>query len=113
MSETKAKRIILEDEQQALLIEWADGHTTNFPLDGLRRACPCATCQGHENMHELPDPEIFLLPSLMEWHNVRLEPVGTYALRVRWDDGHATGIYTWDRLRRMCPCAICRGMVDV
>lgn len=54
-------------------------------------------------MGRLPDPEIFLVPSLMEWRDVRVEPVGSYALRFRWDDGHDQGIYTWERLRAICP----------
>lgn len=112
MSAARAKRIILEGDRQLLLIEWADSHETGFPLDGLRRACPCATCQGHDNMHQLPDPEVFSLPSLMQWHDVKLEAVGTYALRIRWDDGHESGIYTWDRLRQMCPCEACTGAGD-
>jgi DUF971 family protein len=36
-----------------------------------------------------------------------VEPVGNYALRFRWSDGHDTGIYTFDFLRRLCPCAEC------
>ncbi|MFW5973232.1 MAG: gamma-butyrobetaine hydroxylase-like domain-containing protein [Bacteroidota bacterium] len=103
----KARRVTVDRAAQTLSISWADGHYTEYPLDGLRRACPCATCQGHGNMNALPDPEIFLVPSLMQWTDIRLDPVGDYALRIRWDDGHDTGIYTWDRLRRMCPCADC------
>jgi DUF971 family protein len=106
-SKVSPKRLTLNDAGQTLLIEWSDRHETVFPLDGLRKACPCASCQGHGNMEKLPDPEIFQLPSLMEWHDVKLEPVGSYALRIRWDDGHDTGIYTWERLRAMCPCDTC------
>jgi DUF971 family protein len=109
MPSPRARRLTVSDADQTLFIEWQDGHETLYPLDGLRRACPCASCQGHDNMHLLPDPEIFHVPSLMEWHAVRLEPVGGYALRIRWDDGHDTGIYTWDRLRQMCPCPQCLG----
>ncbi len=32
-----------------------------------------------------------------------IEMIGNYALQPRWDDGHHTGIYTWDYLRRLCP----------
>lgn len=104
---TRPKRVTVDKEAQTLSIDWADDHLTVYPLDGLRRACPCATCQGHGNMSRLPDPEIFQVPSLMQWYDVRPEPVGDYALRIRWDDGHDSGIYTWDRLRRMCPCDEC------
>ncbi len=102
-----ARRVVIDSEAQNLTISWSDDHETVFPLDGLRRACPCATCVGHENMGRLPDPVIFQLPGLMRWENLRLEPVGNYALRLTWDDGHNTGIYTWERLRAMCPCEEC------
>lgn len=107
-----ARRLTLDDRAQTLFIQWADDHETIYPLDGLRRACPCASCQGHGNMHILPDREMFLVPSLMEWHQVKLETVGGYALRIRWDDGHDTGIYTWERLRKMCPCDLCAAAAE-
>lgn len=103
----RPRQVIVDRESQTLSINWSDGHETTYPLDGLRRACPCASCQGHGNMGRLPDPEIFQVPSLMEWRDVKPEPVGDYALRIRWDDGHDTGIYTWERLRLMCPCDEC------
>lgn len=106
---TTAQRVALSQEEQTLTIEWADGHESVFPLDGLRRACPCARCQGgHENMGGLPDPSIFQESSpRREWRDVTVEPVGSYALRFTWDDGHDSGIYTWERLRAMCPCPSC------
>ena len=36
------------------------------------------------------------------------EPVGRYALRFTWNDGHMHGIYSWDYLRDVCPCQECR-----
>ena len=104
-----ATRIVVDKEAQTLAIDWVDGHETVYPLDGLRRACPCAGCQGHGNKDKLPDPEIFQVPALMRWNDLRLEPTGHYALRFTWDDGHNTGIYTWQRLRAMCPCSHCAG----
>lgn len=38
-----------------------------------------------------------------------IEPVGRYALRFQWSDGHATGIYTFEYLRELCPCPSCAG----
>ena len=56
---------------------------------------------------ELPDPELFRLPSLMRWNALRVETAGSIGLRLTWDDGHDAGIYTWERLRAMCPCPEC------
>lgn len=101
---TTPQRVTLDSKAQTLTIDWADGHRSVFPLDGLRRACPCVACQGgHAAMGALPDPEVFVVPSLMTWRDVRVEPVGRYALRLVWDDGHDKGIYSWERLRAMCP----------
>jgi DUF971 family protein len=49
----------------------------------------------------MPDPESFRVPSLMTWENVRVAAVGTYGIRITWDDGHDAGIWTWKRLREL------------
>ena len=36
-----------------------------------------------------------------------VEPVGSYAIRIHWSDGHNTGIYSYEHLRKICPCAEC------
>lgn len=88
-----------------LIITWADGATCHYPLPHLREACPCAECRGgHENMGPAGDPEDLLKLTPARSYTVeRLEMVGNYALQPFWDDGHHTGIYTWDYLRRLCP----------
>jgi DUF971 family protein len=40
---------------------------------------------------------------------VAARTVGNYALHFEWSDGHTTGIYSFDYLRRICPCATCAG----
>jgi DUF971 family protein len=65
----------------------------------LRRACPCAGCKGEVdimgNVYKSPDvpltPEAFRL--------LRIVPVGGYAVRLSWADGHNSGIYAFDYLR--------------
>jgi DUF971 family protein len=37
-----------------------------------------------------------------------VEPVGNYAIRIVWSDGHSTGIYSFEHFRRICPCEECR-----
>jgi DUF971 family protein len=37
-----------------------------------------------------------------------VEPVGQYAIRIFWNDGHSTGMYSFDHLRNICPCAECK-----
>jgi DUF971 family protein len=90
-------------EEREIHVRWADGHRSVFPNVGLRRACPCAQC-----VHELTGARLLDPASVPA--DVRAEAialVGRYAMRVRWSDGHDTGIFTWQGLRDACPCASC------
>lgn len=81
-------------------IAWADGHTSRYPYWYLRGYCPCAVCQGHGGGWDfVPD-----VPCVLQ----DVAEVGNYALNVIWRDGHRTGIYSFEQLRRLCPCAVCR-----
>lgn len=80
-------------------IDWQDGHTSRIPNDRLRGYCPCAGCQGHEG------PLTFIEIGSRVISDV--SQVGNYALSFAFADGHATGIYTFSYLRRLCACAQC------
>ena len=80
-------------------VDWQDGHTSRIPNDRLRGYCPCAGCQGHEG------PLTFIAQGSREIANV--SQVGNYALSFEFADGHATGIYTFPYLRRLCACPEC------
>ena len=94
---TRALRFAYDEPRRALLIVWADGAQHRIPFADLRRACPCATCNG-----ELGVPGRFttrpeLDPGEDELADIGL--VGAYGLNAVWADGHSTGIYTFERLR--------------
>lgn len=98
---------VVHDLQQ-LLITWGDEHESRYELDGLRRSCPCATCQGgHGNMKDTFDPMLMKLPALQTWQITQLEAIGHHALRIHWNDGHNAGMYRWEALRLACPCETC------
>lgn len=84
-----------------LAIKWDDGSESFIPLEKLRRACPCAGCQGEVDilgkLHK--GPERPLPPTAFEL--VRVTPVGGYALQPVWADGHASGLYSFDYLKRL------------
>jgi len=86
---------------QELAIKWDDGSESFIPFERLRRACPCAGCKGEVdvmgNLYKNPDRPL----SANAFQLVRLEPVGSYAIQPVWADGHATGIYSFDYLRRV------------
>lgn len=89
-----------------VLIEWdRAGHRALYPARVLRLRCPCAECVEEMTGRPLLDPAV--VPA--DVRPVSLQLVGGYGLRIQWSDGHATGIYTFERLRDACPCARCTG----
>ena len=83
-----------------LALRFADGEELYLPFDMLRRACPCAACQGEPDaLGRVLRPVQQIGPRGFEL--LRFEAVGGYALQLFWADGHSTGIYTFDYLRRL------------
>ena len=84
-----------------LAIRWDDGGESFIPLERLRRCCPCADCKGETdilgNLHK--NPETQLSPAAFELR--RMVRVGGYGIQQVWGDGHATGIFSFDYLKRM------------
>ena len=84
--------------EDALAIDWSDGLRTVTRWRTLREQCPCATCR--EEKLQPADPFRILKPSeLQPLKPVGIEPVGHYAYKIVWSDGHDTGIYTLEQLR--------------
>ena len=87
---------------EELAIRWDDGTESFIQLEELRKACPCAGCQGERdvmgNLHKGPDQEL----SSASFQLTRITAVGGYALQPFWADGHSTGIYAFDYLKRLC-----------
>jgi len=104
----KPKSVTVNQSDQNLTIEWADGHESVYGLEGLRRNCPCVICKGgHEQMGESADRSLFFQEPNREWEIKDIEQIGNHAIRIYWDDGHSNGMYRWDHLRKMCPCEEC------
>lgn len=88
----------------ALVIRWADGHQSPYTYRLLRERCPCASCQGEFNLPP-PAPPTNVSSDIQP---LGIQPIGHYAIQFRWNDGHQTGIYSFDYLRSICPCPECR-----
>ena len=76
---------------------YPDGYVAEFDLVSLRQGCPYATCRNIRERGEQswPRPDS-PLPLRVE----RAELHGAWGLNITWNDGHATGIYPFELLRR-------------
>jgi DUF971 family protein len=95
-------------------IDWKDGHRSEYKLEYLRDECPCAACTGAHGTEpqksNYSQPATAASPFPMFTPKLKMlavEEVGSYAFRIDWSDGHRSGIYSYDYLRRICPCEEC------
>jgi DUF971 family protein len=84
-----------------LAIKWDDGRESYIAIEKLRRECPCAGCMGERdvmgNLHKGPDEPL----TSKSFELKKLDLVGGYALQPVWGDGHSSGLYSFDYLRRL------------
>ena len=99
MSVPSPTEVNFVEAEQILRITFDDDVVREYPTAFLCGFCPCARCQGHGG-----GP-----PTWTPWSNENaiavqnVTPVGNYAMCVVWGDGHDTGIYSFEMLRRMLP----------
>ncbi len=90
-------REVNTEDPQVTVITWDDGAVMRYPNRYLRSMCPCAQCVNEvtgERMIRIEaiDPGVRILA---------VSPVGRYALHFQWSDGHGTGLYSFDTLRKL------------
>ena len=97
-------------------ITWADGHASHYDFSYLRDECPCATCNDERAKKEAfaaaapgeSSKPFDPLPMFKPKPRAQAASiVGNYAISITFSDGHSTGIYSYDHLRTICPCAEC------
>lgn len=99
------KRIDIRRADRTLLLDWGAEGAWRIPLSVVRRLCPCAVCTDHRGEPDDLEAELHMLEGMEATATddpETVRPVGRYAIQIRWADGHDTGIYTFDYLRRMC-----------
>jgi DUF971 family protein len=104
MAKSNPTEINHKKSRNVVRITWDDGHAGEYDEIYLRGYCPCALCQGHgarRRFVEVPDAKL-----------MSIGPVGNYAIELHWQDGHSTGIYTFDYLRSLCPCTGCKATTE-
>jgi DUF971 family protein len=91
-----AKDIQVKNDAGVVVVVWADGHESTLPIDRLRGYCPCAVCQGHESgaIKHIANTCKAIFDA---------ELVGRYAIHFKFADGHDTGIFRWEHLRKLDP----------
>jgi DUF971 family protein len=87
--------IRLKKAEKRLEIDFDDGKTFALPAEYLRVESPSAEVQGHGPGQKT------LVPGKAQVGIKSLEAVGNYAIRIVFDDGHDTGIYSWAYLREL------------
>ena len=88
-------------DKTKLYIKWEDDSETTLSLKYLHDECPCANCKGQTVLlrtYRPPKPSI-ITPEMHKIKNI--ETVGEYAIKITWEDGHNTGIYTWEYLAEL------------
>jgi DUF971 family protein len=115
---TPKKIRVMKTEGTGVEIDWKDGHHSQWNFAWLRNACPCATC--HEDREQTgrqpgvakPKEQTLLVMYEAPVRPLEVTPVGKYALKFKWSDGHESGIYSWDYLRRVCRCEVCLAKME-
>ncbi len=113
ISITPEKVRVLISEGKGLEIDWVDGHRSAWNFAWLREACPCATCgeerkaEGRKIGQPKAKPAAVLPMYTPTAKPASAQAVGRYAIQFNWQDGHSSGIYSWEYLRRVCQCQEC------
>lgn len=91
------QNVVVGDE---LALAWNDGKENYINLKTLRQSCPCAVCQGEPDaMGRVVKPKVTYTEK--SFKALRIGLVGGYALQITWADGHSSGIYPFDFLRKL------------
>lgn len=84
-------------DAQALELSWDDVGAALVPYRFIRSECPCASCKDEWTGERILDPASIRPDLRVE----AMEPIGNYAVRLSWNDGHSSGLYTWAHLRNL------------
>ena len=95
MAEPWPTELRLDKDKRVLTVAFDDGQSFALPAELLRVLSPSAEVQGHS-----PDQRI-TVPGKRNVGIARIEPVGNYAVRIVFTDGHDTGLFVWEYLREL------------
>jgi len=92
-------------------ITWSDAHKSQYTFPYLRDHCPCSLCndeRAKKDKAKATHGGSAVLPIFKPRVTAKAAAaVGNYAVQIEFSDGHATGIYSFEHLREICPCEAC------
>jgi DUF971 family protein len=95
MTTPRVTNLVLHRASHVLEVAFDDGETFRLPCEYLRVESPSAEVQGHG-----PGQKV-LVSGKREVNIAAIEPVGHYGVLLRFDDGHASGIFSWTLLHTL------------
>lgn len=103
MADTPSPKEITRANKDDIKIIWRDGHESVYTPFYMRTNCQCASCVDENTGKKVlnvktVDPGV---------HPLNISPVGRYAIHITWSDGHTSGIFSFEYLRKLCPCETC------
>jgi DUF971 family protein len=95
MADSWPTELRLDKDKRVLSVTFEDGKSFALPAELLRVLSPSAEVQGHSEAQRVT------VAGKKNVGIVRIEPVGNYAVRIVFDDGHDTGLFVWEYLREL------------
>lgn len=89
--------IKIKIENSVMILEWDDNSVSKIRLSDLRRECPCAYCS-NERENDHGKFEVYTTDQITV---KEINPVGTYALNIIWNDNHNTGFYEYSFIKKI------------
>jgi len=98
---------VKQTDKLGIQLKWDDGHESPISFKNLRDGCPCAGCKGETVLLRVYTPPAQDKDTPGRYELRSAVPIGSYAIKFSWADGHDLGIYTWEHLRALCECEQC------
>jgi DUF971 family protein len=95
MADSWPTELRLDKDKRVLTVTFEDGKSFALPAELLRVLSPSAEVQGHSETQRVT------VAGKKTVGITRIEPVGNYAVRIVFDDGHDTGLFVWEYLREL------------
>ena len=95
MADSWPTELRLDKDKRVLTVTFEDGKSFSLPAELLRVLSPSAEVQGHSEAQRVT------VAGKKTVCITRIEPVGNYAVRIVFDDGHDTGLFVWEYLREL------------